>query len=239
MQVFLFTILGALLGSFSAWLGRSLMDRKGFPARSACDACRRQLAWWELIPVFSFLGLGGRCRTCKTGIAITDWSMEIIGALLFGLGAWRFTDHRDFVWWILISLGTILLFYIDVRWMIVPRAFAVVVALVAVMAQWSPDSIAMVALSGLLGAIFYFLLYAVSRGRWVGDGDVGLGLIVGILVGNPINLGFALLIAHVFGALVALFMLATRRRQFGDALPMGAFLIPAMWIVVLWLGWAR
>ncbi len=238
MHVLFYTVLGALLGSFLAWLGRQLMDRPGFKARSACDACRRTLAWWELIPIFSYIGLGGRCRSCGIGIVLTDWSVEIIGALLFGLGAYRFTAPRDLLWWCVLSFGTLLLFYIDVRWMVVPRSFSVVVAFVAVLATWSPETIALVLLSGLLGAIFYFFLYAISQGRWVGDGDVALGFIVGAAVGKPAQLGIALLVAHVLGAIVAIALLLAKKRQLGDPVPMGAFLLPAMWVVVLWFGWA-
>lgn len=239
MNIFYFAIVGAVLGSFLAWLGRALMDRRAFKARSACDACRRTLAWWELIPIFSYIGLGGRCRACGTTIMLTDWAMEIIGALLFGLGAFRFTEIRDLLWWCILAFTTMLLFYVDVRWNVVPRAFAVVVAFIAVLATWSPETIALVLLSGLLGAIFYFFLYTVSNGRWVGDGDVALGFIVGAAVGHPLHLGVALLAAHVIGSIVAIIMLTLKKREFGDALPMGAFLMPALWGTILWFGWFR
>lgn len=239
MNIFFLTILGAALGSFLAWLGRALMDRRAIKARSACDACRRTLSWWELIPIFSYIGLGGRCRSCGVTIMVTDWSMEVVGAVLFGLGALRFTESRDLLWWCILAFSSLMLFYIILRWSVVPRAFSVVVAFIAILATWSPETIAIVLLSGLLGAIFYFFLYTVSRGRWVGDGDVALGFIVGAAVAHPTQLGMALLVAHVFGALVSVLMLALKKREFGDALPMGAFLLPAMWVIVLWFGWIR
>lgn len=237
--IVLWTIVGAVCGSLIAWLGRALMDSAQLKARTACDLCRRKLAWWELIPIFSYLGLGGKCRSCGGAIMLADWSMELLGALLFGIGAWRFGSGRELVWWLILAATSLLLFYVDIRWMIVPRSFAVVVAFIALLAQWSWNNFAIVLLSALLGAIFYFFLYAISRGRWVGDGDVGLGFIVGAAVGDPLHLGLALLVAHVFGALVATFLLATKRKKLGEAVPMGAFLIPAMWAVVLWAGWLK
>lgn len=239
MNPIYFAIFGAILGSFLAWLGKTLMDRQGIKARSACDACRRTLSWWELIPIFSYIGLGGRCRSCGAGIMLTDWSMEIVGAVLFGVGAVRFTEPRDLLWWCILAFSTLLLFYIDLRWMVVPRAFSVVVAFIAILATWSPETIAIVLLSGLLGAIFYFFLYAVSNGRWVGDGDVALGFIIGAAVAHPVQLGITLLLAHVLGAAVAILLLVGKKRELGDPVPMGAFLLPAMWIVVLWFGWIR
>jgi prepilin signal peptidase PulO-like enzyme (type II secretory pathway) len=239
VHIFLLAILGAVFGSFLAWLGRTLMDRRAFKARSACDACRRSLEWWELIPVFSYLGLGGRCRSCGTTIMLADWAMELIGAILFGVGAFRFTESRDLLWWCIFAFATMLLFYIDVRWMVVPRSFSVIVAFVAVLASWSPETIVILLLSGLLGALFYFFLYTISNGRWVGDGDVALGFIVGSAVAHPLRLGITLVVAHVLGAFVAVALITLKKRKLGDPVPMGAFLLPAMWIVLLWFGWLK
>jgi leader peptidase (prepilin peptidase)/N-methyltransferase len=170
---------------------------------------------------------------------VTDWSMEVVGAVLFGLGALRFTEARDLLWWCILAFSSLMLFYIILRWGVVPRAFSVVVAFIAILATWSPETIAIVLLSGLLGSIFYFFLYTISRGRWVGDGDVALGFIVGAAVAHPTQLGMTLLLAHVFGAIISIIMLSLKKRQLGDALPMGAFLLPAMWVIVLWFGWIR
>lgn len=237
MLTVLFAILGAVLGSLIAWLGRALMDRKNFMAKSTCDLCRRKLSWWELIPVISYLGLGGKCRSCGSAIVIADWGMEIIGALLFGIGAWRFGTVRELIWWLLLAFTTMLLFYVDLRWLVVPRSFAVIVAFIALLAQWSWQNISIILLSALLGTIFYFFLYAVSRGKWVGEGDIALGFIIGAAVGDPLHLGLTLLIAHVIGAAVATSLLLLKKKQFGDALPLGTFLLPAMWMMVLWIGW--
>jgi prepilin signal peptidase PulO-like enzyme (type II secretory pathway) len=239
VNIFFLTILGAALGSFLAWLGRALMDRREMKARSACDACRRTLEWWELIPIFSYIGLGGKCSSCGVTIMVADWSMEVVGAVLFGLGALRFTEARDLLWWCILAFSSLMLFYIILRWGVVPRAFSVVVAFIAILATWSPETIGFVLLSGLLGAIFYFFLYTISRGRWVGDGDVALGFIAGAAVANPEYLGMTLLLAHVFGAVTAIIMLLLKKRQLTEALPMGAFLLPAMWVIVLWFGWIR
>ncbi len=236
-SIVLYTIIGAVCGSLLAWLGRALMDTPGSRARSTCDLCRRKLAWWELIPIFSYLGLGGKCRTCGTSIMLADWSMEVIGAILFGVGAWRFTVGRDLIWWLLLAFGTMLIFYIDVRWMVVPRSFAVVVSFIALLAQWTWTNFAVVLLAALLGTIFYFFLYAISSGRWVGDGDVALGFIAGAAAGDVVHLGYILFVAHILGAAVATGLILIKKKKFGEALPMGAFLLPAVWVVVLWVGW--
>lgn len=239
MHIVLWTIIGFLLGSFAAVAGRALMDRPNMRAFTQCDLCRRTKAWWELIPFFSYIGLGGKCRACGSSILITDFAMEILGGALLGLGAARFTNSRDFIWWVLFALFTLLIFYIDLRWMVVPRSFAVITAFVTILAQWSSHSMLLVVLSALLGCIFYFFLYAISRGRWVGDGDVGLGVIVGAAAATPTQLGLLLLIAHTGGAVIAVLLLKFGRKKLGDALPLGAFLIPASWAIVLFYGWLR
>ncbi|MCX6780576.1 MAG: prepilin peptidase [Candidatus Magasanikbacteria bacterium] len=233
-----FAALGAFVGSFLAWLGRSVMDRPNARPRSTCDACRRKLAWWELIPVFSYIGLGGQCHSCGNAILVEDWMMEVIGAILFGLGAIRFTSSRDLLWWCILAFATLLLFYIELRWSVVPRGYSVLVALLALFAASSSVAVMpMVMLSALLGTIFYFFLYTISRGSWVGDGDIALGFVIGAAVGFPTYLGLTLVIAHVLGACVALIMLGLKKRQLHETLPMGAFLLPAMWVVVLWFRW--
>lgn len=234
-RIILLAVLGACFGSFAAVLSRTLLEWRVLPRRSACDLCRRQLSWWELIPIFSWLGLRGRCRSCDGAIIFADWAMELLGAMLFAFGAWRFTDSRDLIWWLCLVMITLVLFYIDWRWMIVPRAFAIVAAFVAFMAHFSVANMPILLLTGLLGAIFYFFLFAVSRRRWVGDGDIGLGLVVGLMVGDPVKLGITLLVAHVMGGIVAAILLIKGKKQFGDALPMGVFLLPAAWIITLTL----
>lgn len=235
--IFFAAFAGAIFGALCAWMGRTIIDGPRWRLRSVCDSCRRKLAWWELVPVISYLGVGGRCRGCGASILFADWSMEVVGAVLLGAGAWRFDLTRDFVWWTLFVLCTMLLFYIDLRWMVVPRAFSVVTAFVVIMAQWSVPWLAVVLLTGLLGAIFYFFLYAISRGRMVGDGDVGLGFIIGVAAGTPTHLGLTLLLAHVGGGLIALLLLRLGKKHIGDALPLGVFLLPASWMIVLVYGW--
>lgn len=232
-SIFIFFILGAAFGSFLAWLARTLIDNPERRARSRCDQCRRPLTWWELIPVVSYIFLRGKCRSCLGTIEITDWSMELIGAALFGMGAWRFAAPRELIWWLLIATSTMLLFYVDLRWMIVPRAFAVVTAFIALFIQLEPNRIGWAVLTALLGALFYFVQFALSRGKWVGDGDVGLGFIIGAIVGMPFQLALTIFIAYVGGAVIAVGLIILGKKKLTDKLPMGAFLIPAMWIVML------
>ncbi len=238
-MIVLWAVIGVLIGSFAAIAGRALMDHPGGHTMTACDVCRRKKAWWELIPIFSYLGFGGRCRSCGTEIIVTDFVMELLGGALLGIGAWRFTTTREFIWWALFAVFTLLIFYIDVRWMVVPRSFAVITAFITILAQWSSGSMLMVALTAILGCTFYFFLYAISRGKWVGDGDVGLGIIVGAAAATPTQLGLLLLLAHTAGAVVAGVLLKLGHKKIGDSLPMGLFLIPAAWVIVLYYGWLR
>jgi leader peptidase (prepilin peptidase)/N-methyltransferase len=239
MFIALWSVIGVFIGSLAAVAGRALMDRPNARAFTKCDLCRRTKAWWELIPFFSYIGLGGKCRSCGTTILVTDFAMEVVGGILLGVGAARFGNTRDFVWWVLFALFTLLIFYVDLRWMVVPRSFAVVTAFVTVLAQWSSGSMLMVMLSALLGCIFYFFLYAISNGKWVGSGDVGLGFIIGAAAATPTQLGLLLLLAHGVGAVIAALLLKMKHKELGDALPLGAFLLPAAWVVVLIYGWLR
>src|SRR3989344_1035853 len=87
MSPFIFFVLafifGLIIGSFLNVVIYRINTRKSLHGRSACMSCQNQLLWYELIPVFSFLGLKGRCRNCKTKISIQYPLVELMTGLIF------------------------------------------------------------------------------------------------------------------------------------------------------------
>src|SRR5258708_13841646 len=83
--------LGGMVGSFLNVLILRVPLRKSVVwAASACTACARQLAWYENVPVVSFLALRGRCRTCASRISIRYPLVELLTAAIFGLAWWQY-----------------------------------------------------------------------------------------------------------------------------------------------------
>ena len=77
-------VLGLAIGSFvNVLIYRTLKNESPWEGRSYCDNCRRQLSWYENIPMVSYLVLGGKCRTCKKKISWTYPVVEMVTGLLF------------------------------------------------------------------------------------------------------------------------------------------------------------
>src|SRR4051812_18016940 len=79
----IFFVLGLIIGSFLNVVILRYNTQKTFGGRSACMSCESTLSWYELVPVFSYLFLGGRCKSCKTQISIQYPLVEIVTGLIF------------------------------------------------------------------------------------------------------------------------------------------------------------
>lgn len=223
-------LLGSAVGSFLNVVadrlpaGGSLLQPP-----SHCEACGRRLTALELLPVLSYLALGGRCRACGARIGLRTLLVELGSGALFALAAWRIVpaDWRGWATLLLSSAYLAVLIAITAtdleHGLILDRVTfpAIGLALVgALLAGWPglPYRLG----GGLLGAgIFALIIALVPHG--MGWGDAKLAGFVGLITGLP-GVLFALFVAFVSGGLVAGVLLATGRRKRGDTLPLGPFL---------------
>ena len=239
--------LGLALGSFlNSWIWRAHENFKIVNGRSMCPHCRRQLTWYENIPVLSCLFLGGKCRTCKHPIPKHFTFVEIGSALIFLLVAWKILNNPAFVMAlffrdIIFSILLIIIFVYD--WMyqeILPQVvwFGALVGLVFnIYLGYSLVSM-LIGLSVAGG--FFFLQYAVSSGKWIGGGDVRLGIMMGIWLGWPAVL-VALFLSYIVGSVGSLVLLILKKKQLTSRVPFGTYLALATFITMLWgermVGW--
>lgn len=222
-------ILGLIVGSFLNVIVLRLHSGESVVFdRSRCLSCGKKLNWYELIPVFSFLIQGGHCRGCHSKISWQYPLVELLTGLLFVLSFWRFaSDGWLFIlfYLIIVSLSIAITVY-DLRHRIIPD---VLVWLMAVLALFRPlllflsdrdlpsliSDYQTVVLGGLAAGGVFFLLWLISRGRWLGFGDVKLALVVGFLLG-PIQVFSALILAVWLGAVVGLILvILTKTGLFG------------------------
>lgn len=229
MSVILFA-LGVALGSFlNVVILRSpeIGQGRGLLNRSRCPHCGQTLRWWELVPIFSFLALGGRCARCQAPISIQYPAVE----LAMGVAAVALADP------ILIAIAATLLVLLVIDWrtMLLPDRFIWLLAgLVAVRLVTRQPIGWLEAVAGVgVGAGFLLGLWAASRGRGIGLGDVKLLAPLGALFG-PWGAGTLLLLAFWSGGLVALYLLASGRAGLKTAIPFGPFLIGAALLLMLW-----
>lgn len=239
MQTFwtiVFFIFGASLGSFASVLISRFHADEGeiFWGRSKCCHTGKTLPWYDLIPVFSWLFLGGKSRFSGKKIPAFYFWIEVLFGAVFALFAWKFSQEFLLenvwknIWLFLILFLTLVLFFYDALFMEVDRRIswpAILLAGGMIFFQEDPRNFL---IGGTIGFGFYFLQYFLSKGRWVGAGDQELGLFMGLLLGWK-NFLLALFLSYIIGFLWALILLlfqkgVTRK----TAVPMGAFLMPAL-----------
>lgn len=226
-------VLGAILGSFlNALLFRYNTGQTVLHGRSRCMHCGHTLRARDLVPIFSYLALRGRCRYCGVRVSLQYPVVELAAALL-ALGTyWLHPELPVFGYWLFVHLVLLFILVYDLRHKIIPwSALLLLLALSALPLAAVPALPLDALLAGPLLALPLFLLALVSRGRWMGWADAPLQLSLGWLLGLSAGLT-ALMGAFWSGALVgiALLVLAKGYRMKSEV-PFAPFLIGSAWVV--------
>lgn len=248
MVYIVLAVLGLAFGSFITALTWRIHEGKDFvTGRSECESCGHTLGSLDLIPIISWFSLGGRCRYCRKSIGWQNPVIEASTALLF-IGSYIFWPTALTGWQAWISFGlwlgyivmlTALVIY-DIRWMLLPDVLVytlIALGLVDAGLRLTGDLSIMryvlwIALgAGTLGGL-YGLLYAVSKGKWIGFGDVKLGVFIGVVLGWQLAL-LTLFLANALGLLVVAPALLNGKISIKSRVPFGPFLIIAFLIAGL------
>jgi leader peptidase (prepilin peptidase)/N-methyltransferase len=248
LPVFIF-LLGLIIGSFlNVVILRMNTGRSPAKGRSKCASCNTPLSWYELIPVFSFIGLRGKCKTCGNHISFQYPIVELLTAITFtilyttAISTYGFSAMTAivFVFSAIIASLLIIIFVYDIKHTIIPDMAVylfIIMALLSIL--WSTFAIpgfnaGIAIFNGVLVALPFFLLWAFSKGKFMGFGDVKLALGIGWLLG--LTGGFsALLFSFWIGGIVGLFMLAlSRKYSMRSEIPFAPFLIMGTFIVGAW-----
>ncbi|MEK7594128.1 MAG: prepilin peptidase [Patescibacteria group bacterium] len=215
--------------------------------RSMCPDCKHELTAKDLVPVLSWLSLGGKCRYCKKPIPVQYPLVELVTACLFVASYIWWPESLEgaqmvvFGLWLAILTGLMALLVYDARWMLLPNrlvypltAVAGLQAVIAISLSDSPLTALINTLMAVVvgGGIFY-VLFQVSAGKWIGGGDVRLGWLLGLIVATPAKSVLLIFLASILGTLVSLPLLLSKRMKRTSTIPFGPFLIAASIIVVL------
>lgn len=220
---------------------KSLAGGKALKDRSCCLGCGHGLKWYELIPVVSWLALRGKCRSCKKFIGWFELLIEL-GVVAFFVLSYAFwpggfdgstVQVVHFILWLVAGVIMAVLYAYDAKWFLLPDGATIMLAIVGALVVgvtavasgdvWGTILAALGAVSVLGG--LYALLYAVSRGRWVGFGDVKLGAALGLLLVSWELALLALFLANFIGCLVVIPGLATKKLTRTSHVPFGPLLI--------------
>lgn len=240
LLIVLAAVLGLVVGSMvNAFV---LRTKHGVPLMSGnkCIRCVEPIAWYDAIPVLSYFALRGRCRRCTAAIEWQYPAVEAAMAILFAVFAARvvfriaipsFIDVLDaHEMWLLfardaaMSALLVIIFLYDFRFSVIPDRFSVPAIVVAVLMNIAlgANPWAML-LGGLVLGAFFSVQFLVSGGKWIGGGDIRMGLMMGFLLGLPLGM-LALFIAYVGGAVAGVILLAGKHRTLSSHVPFGTFL---------------
>lgn len=255
LTLIVLTVAGLIAGSFVNALVWRVREREtakkpgaGEPpsivrGRSMCPNCRHTLAARDLVPLFSWLLLHGRCRYCQTKIAWQYPIVELATGIIFILSYvfWPGALDSDAQWllfatWLVCATGLMALLVYDLKWMLLPSKILYPVFLIAAAGRlayivgFAPDkgySFTQWGLSLLVASGLFWLLFMVSSGRWIGYGDVRLGLITGTLLAAPDKSLLMVVLSAFMGTLVMVPLMIAGRSSWHAKVPYGPFLILA------------
>ena len=245
-------LLGLVIGSFlNSVIYR--LDKKESPlrGRSFCPYCHHKLALIDLIPVLSFLILGGRCRYCHKKISLQYPLVELATAFLFlfsvvylGLPFDLFSLLNIFFIFLFLSF-LIIIFVYDLKYFIIPDKIIYSAVVSAFLYQvflatrlgfdvGSFDLTLRAVFAGFCAGGFFLFIYLLSQGKWLGFGDVKLAVFLGFLVSWP-NILVVLFFAFLIGAIIGVILIGLKKRNLRSEVPFAPFLVAGT-IVALFAG---
>jgi prepilin signal peptidase PulO-like enzyme (type II secretory pathway) len=237
MDLLIYSILagtGLLTGSFLYLVSDRLIHGKNFiTGRSECSDCHNKLAPWDLIPVFSFLFLGGKCRYCHKKLSILYPISEVLTSLVFIFAYYLIQQkHLDLIYlpYYLIGFSLFLIiFFSDYNFYEIPFSLVVTGSVFSLiyrifLLQNLNLNNYFVEIASTIGIFtFFYLIIFLSRGG-MGGGDLKLSVFISLFLGFPKNV-MAIYYSFVIGGVFALILLIAGKKGFKAQIPFGPFMI--------------
>jgi len=240
----LFFLLGLAIGSFINAAAYRLANKENIvTGRSHCVHCTYQLQVKDLVPIGSFLVLKGKCRQCKKPIPKDYFWVEVLTGLLFAFVGYQWfalggsSDYltilalvRDLI----VVAVLVFLFVFDAKHYLLPDIVTLpAIVIVLIIQLLLGASINLLLIGAAVGGGFFLLQYVLSKGKWVGGGDIRLGVLMGVILGWPVIIP-GLFLAYLIGMPVALYLLARGKKKMKSAIPFGTFLAISTLISMWW-----
>ncbi len=246
------TFVGACLGSFvNVVIARLPAEESIVRPRSRCPGCKHPIAWYDNVPLVSWLVLRGRCRRCGMRIPVRYFVVELLMALLAG-GLWlRFGWTFELLVWLPLTAALLAIVFLDIDHYWVPDVITLPGIAIVLAAAFLPDG--MTPLGALIGIVpalclwaFAWVFHKLTKREGMGLGDVKLLALIGVALGAVPAL-FVLFLGAAQGSVIGLLLMATGGHRAKDpdvvhddgwrpharAIPFGPFLVLACLEVVL------
>ncbi|MFH1656845.1 MAG: prepilin peptidase [Candidatus Nealsonbacteria bacterium] len=254
-------IFGLVIGSFLNCVIYRLEKEHNLKGRSFCPKCKHTLKWLDLIPFFSFVFLGGKCRYCKKKISWQYPIVEIATGLIFLLifnfefrilngflisnfeTIFNFETLINFCFLLIIASFLIVIFVFDLKHFIIPDK--IIYSLIGITFiknfQFSifnfqsifNETILNYLISGFGAGLFFLIIVLATKGKGMGIGDIKLGFFMGLFLGYP-NILVALFLAFLIGAIIGVGLILMKKKKLKSEVPFGPFLITGTLIAFFW-----
>jgi len=224
----LFFVFGCILGSFFNVVGLRIPKNIPFTNdRSYCPICNKQLQWYELIPIASYLIQRGHCRNCQSRISPIYPIIELATGLLFALTYWKIGFTFELIVALLLIGLLIIVFVTDITYMIIPNKILlfflplfVLMRMFTPLNPWYDSFIGAVVGFGLLASIIIL-----TKGG-MGAGDMKLFAVLGIVLGWK-GILVTLFLASFLGAIFGLFLIRINKANRKHPIPFGPYIVVA------------
>lgn len=222
-------IYGILIGSFlNVCIYRIPEKQSVVVVRSHCMSCGKQIKWYDLVPLVSFLILRGRCRYCKTKLSWQYPAVEALNGILYGIIVLVNGFNITSILYCLATSALLALSIIDWRTYEIPPSFNIFIGILGIirlildLPHWYNYVIGFVSVSG-----FLLLIFLVTKGRGIGFGDVKLMAAAGLLLGWKLII-LSLGLGCVLGSIIHITLMYVKDKDrviaFGPYLSLGIFI---------------
>lgn len=251
--IFVF-ILGLFIGSFLGVLADRLPREESVVAgRSHCEKCKKNLKWIDLIPLFSFLLLKGKCRYCHTRLSPFYPMVELTTGIIFALTVLFVLNNSQFlisnfqflinfqllinlIYYLFIASCLIVVFFADLKYGIIPDKIVFPSIVISFLYLFIiHNSLFIIHFWSAFGACLFFLaLFLGTKGKGMGFGDVKFAFLMGLILGFP-NIIVSLYIAFLTGAIVGIILVIWKKKKsLKAAIPFGPFLALGTFLALFW-----
>ena len=235
-------IFGTAIGSFISATVYRMHKKETMLGRSYCPRCGYKLGFFDLFPIFSFLYLHGKCRKCKSKIDVEYFLTEIISGAVFVFSffyRWLNIDAEEMLVWTILRDwlflgGLIFLFIYDFKYRILPDKITFpLISAMLIFNFFLEENFKDILIGIAVGAGFFLIQYLISRGKWVGDGDIRMGALLGAALGWP-NVVFALFVAYILGSAATVPLVLMKKKKLKSQIAFGTFLAIGGFTAMYW-----
>ena len=236
MSYIIVFILGSIWGSFSSVCIHRLPDNKSVSrGRSYCPSCKKQIRWYDNIPIFSYVFLKAKCRDCSAKINVKYLLVELICALSFVWFFYLFGLSLTTLLFFILSIFFIIIFFIDLKHFIIPNELTFPLMAIGLLKSFDPNLNQYLFpnfLNSLIGGvagyiIIWMIIFIYKRLRnkeGMGLGDAKLLSAIGFWFGW-ISIPFILFFSSFIALVLAIPSLINKSKNLSSQIPFGPYLI--------------